>query len=593
LIAKLKNINNDEINKSKKINLADEGYIKAQLNSEKDKEDFIKNWFYVVDDILYIKKNRNDFFYTHSIPLCSIYAVQPLLFNRFEICSLYIIIKCQSDSEEMYEKWYNVLTKKINEKKNQFEINSILEEYIVETKKKYFKTEESINYNNLYNNIKNNNKINEEKKNNLIINVEVYNEFDKINESIDNDNNCSTENNNNENENENNLDQKNKNVLEELKTKLDIKDNKENIQENIQENNANNENNVADCNINKNQNEENNDFLIEIFKNLYTTLNNKFDIKKSEFNKKLKEFEEKFLEKELKKGEDISKDFFPIYEDKVLVNKDEFQQICESSLKVVKLEEEILELNKKLLKSTVNLQLTPVLMEQLNTLKKQNTEISETIKFKDEKIAHLIQNGSNLDEKLKVKSLETKNVELEKFIKLIDLNVQDLSNKLQQKNTELSNIKNDINNNNNELKTYKERDKILLDFIKNKNYSEVEKLLSTEPTDENLIKRSGSKMGFFMKRKTMDLKKEKHDSKNEKTEEEDKEKLEKEKLEKEKIEKERLEKLEKEKHDKKFFNLLKLSPYFNKKNDNTEKSTPVIIHDSSINIKEKNLLNKN
>jgi hypothetical protein len=132
IMKNVKNINLKEDEKRKKImNGVTESYILSEINNDKFGE-YVMNWFYILEEVLYIKKKKKDFWFTHSIPLVTIYAIEPLNEGyKFEIRSLYVNIKCDAENEETYEKWFKELTSKMKNDESEKNIDKELEKLLI------------------------------------------------------------------------------------------------------------------------------------------------------------------------------------------------------------------------------------------------------------------------------------------------------------------------------------------------------------------------------------------------------------------------------------------------------------------------------
>lgn len=339
-----------------------EGYLISNVNV-----DFFgnvkmkKNWFYYANDSLYIKINKDDIWFTHSLPKSSIVGLKTFQNDplSFEIQTLYVYIFCTASDESEFTKWTQNMNKIIEKKDNSINVENFLNEY--------------------YNNKNNINNFSSSLVKEILLQAQKW----KVSKPI----------------------------------------------------------------------------LIE------TLMNELYKVETQE--------PELFIDKPLQGKK------------QVIVNEKDLEKYRLKAEKVEKLEAEILDLTKKLTKLTVNTELKSLAEEELENYKLVNIKLQNFIKQKEIKIGELINNEAKLkveilesekkleeakkieekvkQEKLEFLSIQTKNQQLEAFVKIQELQIEKLKKDLgdnKRESIELSSLTKT-------LQKFKEREKQLVTLIQN------------------------------------------------------------------------------------------------------------------------------
>jgi hypothetical protein len=114
-----------------------EGHLVADINLDSESNIPSKsNWFYAVGDTLFIKSNKEDPWFTHSIPKTAINGLKDpnLELLYFEISSIYICINCYAANEKEWNSWVNFFSKWIESKSNLPKFEDSLDEFYKERK---------------------------------------------------------------------------------------------------------------------------------------------------------------------------------------------------------------------------------------------------------------------------------------------------------------------------------------------------------------------------------------------------------------------------------------------------------------------------
>eukprot|EP01080_Neovahlkampfia_damariscottae_P000187 gene187-4433_t len=371
--------------KEEKKKIVYEGYVETDLhikpNEEEEKEGLKRYFFYIIKNVLYIKKDEKDIWFEYCIPISSIYELKDIeMENTFKICTIPLTIICKTNTKEEFTNWISKLSS--IEKSNNLEndLKDCLNEY-------YKKTKNIDNYLN-----------------------EVLSLF--------------------------------------LKQSLTFETKNEN----------------------------------DIFEKIYEILKNKEE----------EEFEIHFE----KSNNPLKK--------QIQINEFEFEKIKQKSERYDKLENDNFELNKKYNKLQITNDLKIINEEELTLANKKISKFQEFIKLKDNKIKELINSEAkyhkdmkNIEqrmdeiqkseerikkEKLIMKSVETKNKELELFFQTQAAKVSQLSNEFEQEALKAKNLEAEKKSIENTLQKFKEREKQLVSVIQMYEQSNQQQPKESSPT---------------------------------------------------------------------------------------------------------------
>jgi chromosome segregation ATPase len=171
----------------------------------------------------------------------------------------------------------------------------------------------------------------------------------------------------------------------------------------------------------------------------------------------------------------------------VQLSESDFEKIRTKMEKVEKLEMENFELTKKLNKLSINNDLKVLNEEEINLANKKIAKFQEFIKLKDNKIKELINSEAKFQkdikniemrmeevqkseerikqEKLTMKSVETKNKELELFFQAQATKLEQVSKELEEEKLRSKNLEGEKKSTENTLQKFKDREKQLVSVI--------------------------------------------------------------------------------------------------------------------------------